>query len=79
MLRKVRSNPRLGPSEVTVFHPDVFMAIDGPSSKCSKAEWYDLLHPNTGLVTTREKELHKDRRRRWNRGFTPKGERQRIL
>ncbi|KAL2827895.1 cytochrome P450 [Aspergillus pseudoustus] len=63
---------RTGPSEVTVFHPDVFIAIDGPSSKCSKAEWYDLLHPSTGLVTTREKHLHKDRRRRWNRGFTPK-------
>ncbi|RDW61829.1 cytochrome P450 [Aspergillus mulundensis] len=48
------------------------MAIDGPSSQCVKAEWYDLLHPNTGLVTTREKHLHRDRRRRWNRGFTPK-------
>ncbi|CEL09984.1 hypothetical protein ASPCAL13111 [Aspergillus calidoustus] len=70
--RKYGDVVRTGPSEVTVFHPDVFMAIDGPSSKCSKAEWYDLLHPNTGLVTTREKDLHKDRRRRWNRGFTPK-------
>ncbi|KAL4902350.1 hypothetical protein BDW74DRAFT_169559 [Aspergillus multicolor] len=63
---------RTGPSEITVFHPDVFMAIDGPSSQCIKAEWYDLLHPNTGLVTTREKHLHRDRRQRWNRGFTPK-------
>ncbi|KAL3476861.1 cytochrome P450 [Aspergillus californicus] len=63
---------RTGPSEITVFHPDVFMAIDGPTSKCVKAEWYDLLHPSTGLVTTREKELHRDRRRRWNRGFTVK-------
>ncbi|KAL5339970.1 cytochrome P450 [Aspergillus crustosus] len=63
---------RTGPSEITVFHPDIFMAIDGPSSKCIKAEWYDLLHPSTGLVTTREKDLHRERRRRWNRGFTPK-------
>ncbi|KAL2814652.1 benzoate 4-monooxygenase cytochrome P450 [Aspergillus granulosus] len=70
--RKYGDFVRTGPSEVTVFHPDVFRAIDGPSSKCSKAEWYDLLHPNTGLVITREKDLHKERRRRWNRGFTPK-------
>ncbi|KAL4924528.1 cytochrome P450 [Aspergillus undulatus] len=53
---------RTGPSEITVFHPGVFMAVDGPSSKCGRAEWYDLLHPNTGLVTTREKELHRERR-----------------
>ncbi|KAL2813351.1 benzoate 4-monooxygenase cytochrome P450 [Aspergillus cavernicola] len=63
---------RTGPSEITVFHPDVFLAIYGPLSKCGKAEWYDLLHPNTGLVTTREKELHREQRRRWNRGFTSK-------
>ncbi|KAL2870706.1 cytochrome P450 [Aspergillus lucknowensis] len=67
-----RCRRNTGIFEITVFHPDVFMAIDGPSSKCIKAEWYDLLHPNTGLVTTREKELHRERRRRWNRGFTPK-------
>ncbi|KAB8236623.1 cytochrome P450 [Aspergillus alliaceus] len=63
---------RTGPSEITVFHPDVFMAIDGPNSKCIKSEWYDLLHPNKALVTARDKETHGSRRRQWNRGFNSK-------
>lgn len=29
---------RTGPSEVAVFHPDVFMATDGPRSECIKSE-----------------------------------------
>ncbi|KAJ5716177.1 hypothetical protein N7493_008088 [Penicillium malachiteum] len=61
---------RTGPSEITVYHPDVFMAIDGPQSNCVKAEWYDLLNPNQSLVTARMKKLHGARRRQWNRGFT---------
>ncbi|EAW15346.1 cytochrome P450 [Aspergillus clavatus NRRL 1] len=63
---------RTGPSEVTVFHPDVFMAIDGPTNKCVKSEWYDLLHPDRALVTVRVKEVHSARRRQWNRGFSSK-------
>lgn len=64
---------RTGPSEVTVFHPDVFMAIDGPRSECGKAEWYDLLHPSIALVTARKKDIHASRRKEWNQGFTTKG------
>lgn len=29
---------RTGPSEITVYHPDVFMAIDGPRTECIKSE-----------------------------------------
>lgn len=63
----------IGPSEITVYHPDVFMAIDGPSGSCVKSEWYDVLHPKMSLVTAREKEVHGARRRQWNRGFTSQG------
>ncbi|KAE8151233.1 cytochrome P450 [Aspergillus avenaceus] len=63
---------RTGPSEVTVFHPDVFMSVDGPNTQCIKSEWYDLLHPEKALVTARTKDAHAPRRRQWNRGFTPK-------
>ena len=62
-----------GPSEITVFHPDVFMVIDGPKTKCIKSEWYDILHPNLSLVTSRVKESHQICRRQWNRGFSTKG------
>ncbi|KAM0521116.1 hypothetical protein ACHAPE_002589 [Trichoderma viride] len=63
---------RTGPAEITVFHPDVFMAVDGPRSECAKAEWYDIIHPSMSLVTTRYKPLHAARRREWNSGFTTK-------
>ncbi|RYP50369.1 hypothetical protein DL769_010958 [Monosporascus sp. CRB-8-3] len=63
---------RTGPSEIAVFHPDVFMATDGPHSECIKSEWYDLLVPDLALNTARDKTLHAGRRRQWNRGFTSK-------
>ena len=66
-------NHGIGPGELTIFHPDVFMAIDGPQGGCVKSEWYDLLQPKQSLVTARDKEAHGLRRRQWNRGFTPQG------
>ncbi|PWY84975.1 cytochrome P450 [Aspergillus heteromorphus CBS 117.55] len=63
---------RPGPNELTIFHPDIYIALDGPKSHCIKAEWYDLLHPRQSLVTTRDKAIHAARRRQWNRGFTAK-------
>lgn len=62
-----------GPSEITVFHPDVFAVIDGPRSECIKSEWYDLLHPNMSLVTARDKKTHTSRRRQWKYGLSAKG------
>ncbi|PWY82104.1 benzoate 4-monooxygenase cytochrome P450 [Aspergillus heteromorphus CBS 117.55] len=67
---------RTGPSEITVVHPDAFMVVDGPQTKCIKAEWYDLLHPGLALVTTRDKKIHAARRRQWNRGFSSQSLRQ---
>ncbi|ORY67019.1 cytochrome P450 [Pseudomassariella vexata] len=64
---------RTGPAEITVFHPEVFQAVDGPRTECIKAEWYDILHPEMALVTARSKEIHAARRREWKRGFTPTG------
>ncbi|KAJ5155349.1 cytochrome P450 [Penicillium capsulatum] len=66
------TNILIGPSEITVFHPDVYIAIDGPFTKCNKAEWYDLLHPNKALVTARTEVAHRTRRNQWSRGFSPK-------
>ncbi|KAJ4859774.1 cytochrome p450 domain-containing protein [Trichoderma breve] len=69
---KYGSFVRTGPAEITVFHPDVFMAVDGPRSECVKSEWYDILHPGQALVTARNKSVHAIRRREWNAGFTTK-------
>ncbi|TAQ86938.1 hypothetical protein B7494_g4735 [Chlorociboria aeruginascens] len=62
---------RTGPSEITIFHPDVFVATDGPRTECMKSEWYDLLFPESSLLTTRARPLHDSRRRDWKECFSP--------
>jgi hypothetical protein len=63
---------RTGPEELTVIHPEMPLAVDGPGNKCSKAVWYDLLLPLIGLNTTRSKPDHDKRRKIWDREFTTK-------
>lgn len=63
----------LGPTEITVFNPEIFSLTDGPGNKCKKAVWYDFLLPEVAVNTTRDKQLHDRRRRIWDKAFTPKG------
>lgn len=73
-LRKSELIPDTGPSELTVFDPDVLRIInDGQNNPCSKPAWYDNLRPYTGLNTHRSKIVHKHRRRVWDHGFTTEG------
>ncbi|KAI1270202.1 cytochrome P450 [Xylariaceae sp. FL1019] len=62
---------RTGPSEITIFDPEVFMVTDGPKTDCVKSEWYDLLFPESSLLTTRDRALHDERRRDWKVCFSP--------
>jgi len=62
-----------GPTEITVFTPEVKWAVDGPANQCNKAVWYDILLPLIALNTTRSKRDHDQRRRTWDRAFTLKG------
>ncbi|KAK2591112.1 hypothetical protein QQS21_011200 [Conoideocrella luteorostrata] len=62
---------RTGPSELTVYHPDFFKVTDGPTTQCIKSEWYDLLWPESSLLTTRDRAVHDARRRDWKVGFSP--------
>ena len=64
----------LGPTEVTIYSPEVLKVVDGPGNNCTKAVWYDILLPLTALNTTRDKPIHDQRRRVWNQGFTKKGQ-----
>lgn len=68
------ANAPQGPSELTITHPDVYQAIDGPGSVCGKADWYDITHPNISLVTARNSKVHDHRRRIWDQGFSTKGQ-----
>lgn len=63
---------RTGPEEITIFHPEVLRAVDGPGNRCTKAVWYDLLLPELAVNTTRSKPEHDRRRRIWDHGFTAK-------
>lgn len=79
LISLTKRSPHSGPSEVTVFHPDVFLATDGSKTECYKAEWYDLLFPESSLLTTRDRALHSERRRQWKVCFSPHGEFNTIL
>ncbi|KAL9122404.1 MAG: hypothetical protein Q9187_001041 [Circinaria calcarea] len=63
---------RTGPTEITIFTPEVKWAVDGPANHCNKAVWYDILLPLIALNTTRDKKEHDHRRRIWDRAFTVK-------
>ena len=72
LYRKYGAFVRTGPDEITVFHPEVLPAVDGPGNHCTKAVWYDFLLPELALNTTRSKPDHDKRRRIWDRGFSTK-------
>ena len=63
----------LGPSEITVFVPRAFESMDGPKSKTTRSDWYDLLYPRVSSVFTRDQALHDDRRRIWSHSLSTQG------
>jgi hypothetical protein len=72
---KSKTDPKIGPNELTVFHPDTLHTIyDGIKNPFSKPAWYDSLRPYTGLNTHRSKYVHDHRRRIWDYAFSTKGD-----
>ncbi|KAI2479850.1 CypX Cytochrome P450 [Pyrenophora tritici-repentis] len=65
---------RTGPNEVTIFGAEAFHKVHGPESTCSRAAYYDLLHPMVSLDTTRDSAIHSHRRRIWDQAFSIKDE-----
>ncbi|KAH8785239.1 cytochrome P450 [Diaporthe sp. PMI_573] len=65
--RKYGSIVRTGPNELTLFHPAAFEALDGPRSRNTRSDWYDLLHPRISSIFTRDQGMHKDRRKLWEK------------
>ena len=63
-----------GPNEISIFKPEAVRALDGLGTKCSKAPWYDIMQPRVSVATTRNKEMHSQRRKIWERAFRPQGE-----
>ncbi|KAI7776264.1 Cytochrome P450 [Diaporthe eres] len=65
--KKYGSIVRTGPNELTLFHPSAFEALDGPRSRNTRSDWYDLLHPRISSIFTRDQGMHKDRRKLWEK------------
>ncbi|KAF2228523.1 putative cytochrome P450 [Viridothelium virens] len=63
---------RIGSSDLSITHPKAVQAIYGPQSQCTKADWYDLTLPMVSMQTTRNRDLHDERRRIWSRAFGEK-------
>lgn len=61
----------LGPNELSFFDPAAVSVILGP--KCSKGPFYDITLPLVSMQTTRDKQLHAERRRIWDKGINVKG------
>lgn len=64
-----------GPREVSVSRVSAVRAVHGPSSPCVKAAWYAHVSNNVSKVSihmTRDLEVHRLRRRAWDRGFSTK-------
>ena len=69
-------NSSLGPNEITIFHPAVFEAIDGPGNNTTRSDWYDLIYPRQSSIFTRDRRLHDGRRQIWLHSLSTKGEHQ---
>jgi len=62
---------RVGPTELSIIHPEAAAAIHSTSSPCSKGPWYAGI-PRKSIQSTRDKAHHQRRRRVWDQGFSAK-------
>ncbi|PVH95575.1 cytochrome P450 [Periconia macrospinosa] len=60
---------RTGPNEITIFHPAVYDAMDGPKNRNTRSDWYDLLYPRVSSIFTRDAKTHDLRRKVWDNAF----------
>lgn len=61
---------RVGPSNVSIIHPQAVTQIYGPRSKCIKSSFYDNGYPMGSLHAYRSRSKHDQRRRVWSTGFS---------
>ncbi|KAJ6171582.1 cytochrome P450 [Penicillium chermesinum] len=67
---------RTGPREVSINRPAAVLTIYGPQSLCTRSPWYSHVSDDisqTSLNSTRDPNVHRRRRKAWDRGFSIKG------
>ncbi|KAL4922111.1 cytochrome P450 [Aspergillus aurantiobrunneus] len=66
---------RTGPREISINRPSAVQIISGPQSPCTKSTWYSHVSDDItqiSLNSTRDPDVHRRRRRAWDRGFSMK-------
>ncbi|POS69433.1 cytochrome P450 [Diaporthe helianthi] len=61
---------KIGPNEITIFHPDGLAAIN-KIGDVERGSWYDLVSPAFSVNTVRNQAMHDRRRKVWEAAFTP--------
>lgn len=62
-----------GPEEITIFDPEAVVAMNGPGSNCTRADWYDGIAPLKSVANLRSPTVHDQRRRIWDKAFSANG------
>jgi hypothetical protein len=65
-----------GPREVSIIRPSAVQAVNGPKSPCLRSVWYSQISDDVtkiSMTSSRDAEVHRRRRRAWDRGFSTKG------
>ncbi|PSN58944.1 cytochrome P450 [Corynespora cassiicola Philippines] len=63
---------RSGPNEITVFHPEALEAFDSHRSGTIRDEFYELIHPLSSTVFTRDPAEHRVFKQTWSHGLSMK-------
>ncbi|KAL4960091.1 cytochrome P450 [Aspergillus stella-maris] len=66
---------RTGPRELSINRPSAIHAFTNPQSACTKSTWYSHVSDDItqiSLNSTRDPDVHRRRKRAWDRGFSMK-------
>ncbi|KAL4790551.1 cytochrome P450 [Aspergillus venezuelensis] len=75
MHRKYGDFVRTGPRELSINRPSAIHSFTNPQSACTKSTWYSHVSDDItqiSLNSTRDPDVHRRRRRAWDRGFSMK-------
>ncbi|KAL4925251.1 cytochrome P450 [Aspergillus undulatus] len=75
MHRKYGDFVRTGPRELSIIRSSAVHVFAGPQSACTKSTWYSHVSEDItqiSLNSTRDPDVHRRRRRAWDRGFSMK-------
>ncbi|KAJ5648973.1 uncharacterized protein N7484_002696 [Penicillium longicatenatum] len=64
---------RTGPREISINRPSAVLTVNGSHSPCTRSPWYSHVsddNTQNSLNSTRDPNIHRRRRKAWDRGFS---------